>query len=257
MDQDDKQPNDVILPLTVKEKSVLEYIESYMSREGIAPSFSEIKTHFNLASYNSVQRYLKQLQTKRYLHLPGGNQKRAMMLLKSSAAAKEALGQVLAFRRNEIRNGNKNNAVSDTTKVPVADGPLRELLSLPLLGKVAAGLPIEALEHEEFIEVPPSMVRDPKRSFTLEVKGNSMIEDGIFDGDIIIVQEQAIARNGEIVVASVNHEATVKRFYLHQGQRLARPQVELRPANAEMESMFFSPEKVQIRGIVVGLMRKF
>jgi repressor LexA len=66
-----------------------------------------------------------------------------------------------------------------------------------------------------------------------------------------------VARNGEIVVATVNNEATVKRFYLHQGKGLARPQCELRPANAEMESMFFSPEKVLIRGIVVGLMRKF
>jgi repressor LexA len=244
------EQNDVILPLTAKEKAVLEYIETYMSKEGIAPSFSEIKDHFDLASYNSVQRYLKQLQAKKYLHLPGGNQKRAMMLLQSSSAAKEALGMVLEFKK-------RNNAVSETTRVSMADGPSRGLLSLPLLGKVAAGLPIEALEHDEFVEVPPSMVRDPNRSFTLEVKGNSMIEDGIFDGDIIIIQEQKVASNGEIVVAMVNHEATVKRFYLHQGQRLARPQVELRPANAEMESMFFSPEKVQIRGIVVGLMRKF
>lgn len=243
--------DEVIQPLTPKEKAVLEFIESYMSKEGIAPSFTEIKDHFNLASYNSVQRYLKQLQAKRYLHLPGGNQKRAMMLLKPSTAAKEALGMVLEFKK---RN---NNAVSESARVPLADGPSRELLSLPLLGKVAAGLPIEALEHDEYVEVPPSLVRDARRSFTLEVKGNSMIEDGIFDGDIIIVQEQAVARNGEIVVAMVNNEATVKRFYLHQGQRLAQPQVELRPANSEMESMFFSPEKVQIKGIVVGLMRKF
>lgn len=239
----------VVLPLTPKEKAVLEFIESYMAREGIAPSFQEIKNHFGLASYNSVQRYLKQLQVKRYLHLPGGNQKRAIVLLQPSSAAKDALGQVLAFKQK--------NAVSDSTKAPVSDGPVRELLSLPLLGKVAAGLPIEEIEHDEFIEVPPALVRDARRSFTLEVKGNSMIEDGIFDGDIIIVQEQPVARNGEIVVATVNNEATVKRFYLHQGNRLARPQVELRPANSEMESMFFSPEKVQIRGIVVGLMRKF
>jgi repressor LexA len=84
-----------------------------------------------------------------------------------------------------------------------------------------------------------------------------MIEDGIFDGDILIVQEQKVARNGEIAVCSVDNEATVKRFYLHSGAKLAVPQVELRPANSDMESMWYSPEQVQVRGIVIGLLRKF
>jgi repressor LexA len=84
-----------------------------------------------------------------------------------------------------------------------------------------------------------------------------MIGDGIFDGDVLIVEERSIASNGEIVVATVDNEATVKRFYLHQGQKIARPQVELRPSNPNLESMWHSPDEVQIRGVVVGLMRKF
>jgi repressor LexA len=124
---------------------------------------------------------------------------------------------------------------------------------------VAAGQPIEAFKHDEFVDVPPSMVRNPSKSFALKVQGDSMIEDGIFDEDIILVQEQKAAGNGDIVVATVDNEATVKRIYLR-----ARPdssttekQVELRPSNSTMKSMWYSPDQVEIRGIVVGLIRKF
>ena len=240
---------DVVLPLNENEKKILQFIEGFFEQKGIAPSFSEIKDHFGFASYNSVQRYLKQLQSKKYLHLPGGNQKRAIVLLRSSVPARGALGQVLTF--------NNKSAVSPQGRASFADGPRKGLLSLPLLGKVAAGLPLEEVHNDEFVDVPPHLVRNEDKSFTLQVKGNSMIDDGIFDGDIIVVQEQPLARNGEIVVAIINNEATVKRFFFHQSPKLAQPQVELRPANPEMESMFFSPERVQIRGVVVGLMRKF
>ena len=84
-----------------------------------------------------------------------------------------------------------------------------------------------------------------------------MIDDGIFDGDILIIQEQKTAHNGEICVATVDNEATVKRFYLHHGDKIARPMVELRPANEDLDSMWFAPQEVELRGIVVGLLRKF
>lgn len=239
-----------ILSLTVNEKRILEFIESYIAEHGLAPTYQEIKDHFGYASYNSVQRYLKQLQSKGYVGLPGGNQKRALTLLRPSSALKESLASVFEQKQSTF-------AVSTPTRAPAVDGPQRELLSLPLLGKVAAGRPLESLTHEEFTEVPPSMVRNPGQSFTLEVVGNSMIEDGIFDGDVLIVQEQKTARNGEIAVCVVENEATVKRFYLHQGPGLARPQVELRPANSEMEPMWHTPDQVEVRGIVIGLLRKF
>lgn len=279
------------LPLSIKEKMTLEFIEAYVAQNGVAPTFQEIKEHFGFASFNSVQRYIKQLQLKGYIHVPGGNQKRAITVLHSASTRKNALRHILAqsskmsedelvsqmregvleghaarasddagemFRHLRLSQTHKPNAVSTPSiKAPVADQPQQELLSLPLLGRVAAGRPIESMAHEEFVDVPPSMVREPRRSFTLRVAGQSMIEDGIFDGDILIVQEQKRANNGEICVCSVEGEATVKRFYLHVGEKLARPQVELRPANTEMESMWYSPEQVEIRGIVVGLLRKF
>ncbi len=239
-----------VVSLTENEKKVLEYIESFIGKRGIAPTFMEIKNHFGFASNNSVQRYLKQLQAKEYISVPGGNQKRAIVPLRPASALKESLAIVYEQRQTTF-------AVSTPTRVPAVDGPQRELLSLPLMGKVAAGRPLESLTHEEFTEVPPSMVKNPGRSYTLEVSGNSMIEDGIFDGDILIIQEQKNASNGEISVCVVDNEATVKRFYLHSGASLARPQVELRPANADMDSMWYLPDQVEIRGIVIGLLRKF
>lgn len=238
------------LPLTLKEKSVLEFIESFISQNGIAPTFQEIKGHFGFASYNSVQRYLKQLQKKNYLNLLGGNQKRAIQVIQPSFATQQALAQVLALKQQ------KQHAVSTPAAAPRADGPSGELLLLPLLGKVAAGAPIEELEHNEYVEVPPSMVRQAESSFTLKIKGQSMIGDGIFDGDVIIVHKQSFAENGDIVVATVDNEATVKKFYLHRGLGLARPQVELRPSNPNIEPMWFSPDQIEIKGIVVGLLRK-
>lgn len=239
-----------IISLTQNEMHVLEYIESFIAQHGISPSFHEIKSHFGFASNNSVQRYLKQLQAKHYISMPGGNQKRAIGLLQPSSALKESL--TIVFEQKQT-----NFAVSTPTRVPAVDRPQRELLSLPLLGKVAAGRPLESFMNNEFTEVPPGMVKNPGGSYTLEVSGNSMIEDGIFDGDVLIVQEQKLANNGEIAVCVIDNEATVKRFYIHHNASLARPQIELRPANSEMDSMWYSPDQVEIRGIVVGLLRKF
>jgi len=235
-------------PLSPKEKMVLEFIEGFIADKGFAPSFGEIKGHFRFASFNSVQRYLKQLQEKGYVSVPGGNQKRAISVLQSADAAKQALKKELSLKSNN------NNAVP---KGSPRDLEREGVLHLPLLGRVAAGLPIEESQFDETITIPLEMVKIPSRTYTLKVKGNSMIEDGIFDGDVLVVQEQSTARNGEVAVADIGGEATVKRFYFHSGPSMATPQIELRPANPDMESLWFPPDQVRVRGIVVGLLRKF
>lgn len=244
-------------PLTVKEKAVLEFIEHCLSQSGISPSYQEIKDHFGLASFNSVQNYLKQLTAKGYVANPQ-NQKRAIQVLRSATS---------------VQNHMATQKIS-TTGSPRAQllQARDEILSLPLLGKVAAGLPIEAITDDEFVDVPPSMVRNAAKTFALRVQGQSMIEDGIHDGDLILVQEQNNAKNGDIVVATVDNEATVKRFYLHATRDLksknilskvpedllfAEKVLELRPSNSSMNTMWFNPKQVEIRGIVVGLLRKF
>lgn len=237
-----KQP---LPPLTPKEKRVLEFIESHILSSGVSPSYQEIKDHFGLASFNSVQNYLKQLTNKGYVENPLG-QKRAIQVLHSASAVQENL---------------QSKSVSTTTGSPRSQllQARDEILSLPLLGKVAAGQPIEALKHDEFIDVPPSMVKNPAKSFALKVQGDSMIEDGIFDDDIILIQKQDSASNGDIIVATVDNEATVKRIYIRPRPESGSSEkmVELRPSNSKMKSMWYSPEEVSIRGIVVGLIRKF
>jgi repressor LexA len=128
---------------------------------------------------------------------------------------------------------------------------------------VAAGLPIEAFLNEEFVEVPSSLIRYPGKTFGLIVQGESMIEDGILDGDVIFVQKQSYANNGQTVVATLNNQATVKKFYLHSQkdvhddpQSSPHSQVELRPANSQMKSLWATPDEVDIQGIVVALIRR-
>lgn len=127
-------------------------------------------------------------------------------------------------------------------------------VAVPLFGSVAAGVPIEAIEGQgEFLQVPPTMLRGGEH-FALRVRGSSMIEDGMFDGDYIVVKKQNHANEGETVVALLGNEATVKRFYRKSGR------IELRPANAAMESIWVSPEArdpFQIQGVVVGLFRQY
>jgi repressor LexA len=264
-------PPNILLPLTAKEKAVLEFIESYLQEHGIAPSYQEIRVHFGLASFNSVQRYLQQLQNKQYIYVPGGNLKRAITVLHSSKEIQSSLSQGMVPRLNSNPSPFLSNPERETPPVPVA-----ESLSLPLLGRVAAGRPIEALLDNEFVPVPAAWVRYPDRTYALRVEGESMIEDGIFDGDVIFVQRQETAKNGDTVVALVNNQATVKRFYLHNvnkeklfvhsyPQAGAQPgpggdaetQIELRPANSSMASLWFRPDLVSIQGLVVGLIRLY
>ena len=245
-------------PLSPNEKQVLEFLEQFMAAQGFAPTFIEIKDHFGFASNNSVQRYLKQLMEKGYIHIPGGNQKRAITLLHPANTIQDSLS---------LMSGLKGAPFVSTQQQPTRHSPQAGVASwsLPLLGSVAAGAPIEAYEHNEMIEVPTGYVRNPSKTYALKVQGQSMIEDGILDGDLLFVQRQENAVNGETVIAVIENEATVKRFYLYrdkdihkfpQGFAHSTPIVELRPANASMQSMWFEPEKVQIQGIVVGLLRR-
>lgn len=260
------------LPLSLKEKNVLEFLETYLAQKGVSPTYQEICQHFGFASYNSVQRYLKQLEAKGYIRLPWANQKRAITLLHPASTLQSA---VLSTRSSEDDGSPPRDSLTPAL-LPT------EALSLPLLGRVAAGAPIEAVEHDEFIEVPASLVRHADRTYALRVQGQSMIDDGILDGDVILVQRQNTAVNGEIVVAMIGEEATVKRFYSHRSaknvpseaiealfERLGGPDedfggdraidklIELRPANSTMSPMWFDPSEVQIRGVVVGLIRRF
>jgi repressor LexA len=200
------------MKLTEKQKAFLRYISHYVEDWGRSPSFEEICSHFGFTSYNTVTTYLKALERKGYIRLPRKkNQKRGIEVISP-----------VETRRFEF----------------------------PLLGRVAAGRPIEAVEDVDVIEVPPSMIGKGDH-FVLQVKGDSMKEDGIFDGDFIVVRKQPVAENGEMVVALINNEATVKRFYKREQY------VELRPAHTGMEPIIVKQEDLRIEGKIVGVIRHY
>jgi repressor LexA len=196
--------------LTERQKQIYEFIRAYIADKGMAPSYDEIRQAAGFASYNSVQKHLRRLVEKGLLKTPWGSRKRALVL---------------------------------------ADPPPAAAV-VPLLGRVAAGRPIEAIAAPETVEVPEMLLRGGD-TFALRVVGDSMVDEGIRDGDIVIVKRQRQAEPGQTVVALIGDEATIKQYH----RRGAR--IELRPANARMYPIIVDEEDIQIQGIVVGLIRKF
>jgi repressor LexA len=198
--------------LTKRQKQLYDYLDDYIATHGFAPTLEEIGEHFHLNSLATVHKHLTNLEHKGLI-MRKWNFSRAIEL---------------------VPRQKKSGAVE-----------------LPLLGLVAAGQPIEALENNETFTVPEEFIRR-QNTFVLRVKGNSMIDDGIWDGDYIIVEERPSAENGETVVALVNGEATVKRFYHEKGGK-----VRLQPANESMQPIIVQDKDVEIRGAVVAVMRKY
>jgi repressor LexA len=160
---------------------------------------------------------------------------------------KNARDYVLILERKGYLRRQPNVARGITLLQQPATEPL---LEIPLVGRVMAGKPVEIFEHHEAILVPPMLLRTGTH-FVMEVHGDSMIDDGIREGDLVIVQQQATPKNGDTVVAVVHGEATIKRYY----QRGST--IELRPANAQMAPMQVDTRAVEIKGVVAGLMRKY
>lgn len=233
--------------LTTNERNILTYIEAEIVRTGISPSYQEICQHFGFASYNSVQNYVKQLSKKGYIKVHP-HQKRGLEVLKSATAF-----------QNKILKQVSKNATTESPRDELLQVPMG-IRPIPLLGLVAAGVPIERMTENESLHVPPQLMKDPEQSYALCVNGDSMIEEGIHDGDWIIVHKKETARNGDLVVASIQGpaglEATVKRIYFHP-KNGPEERIELRPSNSTLTSQWYAESQVDIRGHVTGLLRKF
>jgi len=202
------------MPLTKRQKEILDYIGSFIDSQGYAPSFEEIAESFGYSSLATVHEHLSNLERKGYLR----------------------------------KSYNESRSLELT--LPDAGAPSVEL---PLLGAVAAGLPIEAITEQETLAVPPDMVSRRTDNYVLRVEGNSMIEEQIRDGDYIVVQAQEQAEDGQLVVAlGADEAATVKKLY-----REPSGQVRLQPANPTMEPILVDPGEVRVQGIVVGVIRKY
>lgn len=203
------------MPLTKRQKEILDYIGSFIEEWGYAPSFEEIARNFGYASLATVHEHLSNLERKGYIR-KAYNESRSVEL---------------------SHPGNTGFSAVD----------------LPLMGTVAAGLPIEAIRDDETLAVPADMLRRGRESYVLRVQGNSMIDEHIRDGDYIVVSSQDQADDGQMVVALVGGDsATVKKLYREPGGK-----VRLQPANATMSPIIEDARNVRVQGVVVGVIRKY
>jgi repressor LexA len=200
------------MKLTKRQKEILDFISEFIDREGYSPSMEEIATHFHFASLNAVFKHLQAIESRGYLR----------------------------------RDPNRARAIE------IAHSPASGIRTVPLLGLIAAGQPIEAIESNETLNVPEDFLPRRGSYFVLRVRGESMIDDHIQDGDYVIVESREEAGSGEMVVALVDAEnVTLKRFY-REGDR-----VRLQPANPEVLPLVLEAERVKVQGVVVGVMRKY
>ncbi len=200
-------------PLTKRQREILDYLNEFIQQHGYAPSLEEIGRRFTLSSLATVHKHLTNLQEKGFIKR-AWNRSRSVELLPS-------------------RSGGR-------------------AVEVPLLGYVAAGMPIEAVAGNESIAIPESLISGKRDTYVLRVRGDSMIDEQIRDGDWVVVEDRKAADNGEMVIALVGGEdATLKKFYKENGR------IRLQPANPSMPPIFVDPDGVQIQGVVVGVMRKY
>lgn len=207
------------MTLTKRQKEVLDFLVSFLNKHGYSPSFEEIARSLRLTSLATVHKHITTLEKKGFIRR-GYNQSRSIEVTQLPKPVREQ--------------------VSD-----------RQVLELPFAGRIAAGRPLEAVEANDTLSLGD--FARAGNSFVLQVKGNSMVEDHILDGDYIVVEQTQVANPGEIVVALVrDSEATLKRFY-----REANGKIRLQPANSEMHPLIVPAADVKIQGRVVSVLRKY
>ena len=201
-----------MLPLTKRQREVLDYLHDFIKQHGYAPSLEELGRRFSLSSLATVHKHLTNLQEKGFIK----------------------------------RTWNRSRSVE---LVPTRMGT--RAVELPLLGYVAAGAPIEVVTGTETIAVPEDLI-SKRETYVLRVRGDSMIDEQIRNGDLVIVEDRKTAENGEMVIALLrSSDVTLKKFYRDNGR------VRLQPANPTVQPILVDADQVQIQGVVVGVMRKY
>lgn len=285
--------------LTPKQKAVLEFIEKASKKNGYAPSQQEIAKHFGFKSLGTVQNYLVRLERHGFLRKTW-NAKRGMAVLRNptlSGVPSEILdSSTTTPLSSSLKNDSQASLIPlnphdrkkrkmEAVPPPLQNAPEASIsdqasvVSLPLLGRVAAGLPIEYAEYDQHVEIPLSLFSRPssfsraaagshrasfaESHYVLRVRGDSMIGDGILDGDYVVIEKKNRAEQGETVVAMIGNEATIKRFYkkrIPASEGIpAKDQIELRAANPAYEPILvesMTENDFRIEGVMVGLIRK-
>jgi repressor LexA len=216
--------------LTAKQRELLIFIKQRLSETGISPSFDEMREALDLKSKSGVHRLISALEERGFIRrLP--NRARALEVLKMPETSAPAAGV--------------------TQLKPARPAPANDTIDLPLHGRIAAGTPIEALQGTETFPVPAALL-GPGEHYALEVSGDSMVDEGILDGDFALIRKADTAREGEIVVALVNQEEATLKTFRREGNM-----IRLDPANRHYEPQRYHPDQVQIQGRLAGLIRRY
>ena len=218
--------------LTAKQRELLIFIDGRLKQNGISPSFDEMREALELKSKSGVHRLISALEERGFIRrLP--NRARALEVLKVPEANASARGATVTPIR------------------PAASAPANDTIEIPLHGRIAAGTPIEALQGTECFPVPAALL-GPGEHYALEVTGDSMVEEGILDGDFALIRKADTAREGEIVVALIDDEEATLKTYRREGRM-----IRLDPANSRYEPQRYDESRVKIQGRLAGLIRRY
>ena len=228
--------------LTRKQHELIRFIQDRLEATGISPSFEEMKEALDLKSKSGVHRLISALEERGFIRrLP--NRARALEVLKQP--------EDVTTKASVRAAANSNSGLTPLVKSAAAKAPANDVIEIPLHGRIAAGVPIEAMEGLTMLPVPAALLGAGEH-YALEVSGDSMVEAGILDGDYALIRRTDAARDGEIVVALINgEEATLK--YLRREDGMVR----LDPANAAYDPQFYRPGEVEVQGKLAGLLRRY
>ncbi|MGN6582309.1 MAG: transcriptional repressor LexA [Rhizobiaceae bacterium] len=235
--------------LTRKQHELLLFIHQRLKETGIPPSFDEMKEALDLASKSGIHRLITALEERGFIRrLP--NRARALEVLRLPDSIAPGLSPARRFSPSVIEGS--RGRFAERTRPAAENDDEAASVSIPVMGRIAAGVPIDAIQHKTHsIAVPPDMITSGEH-YALEVKGDSMIEAGILDGDTVIIRNTSTANPGDIVVALVDdEEATLKRF------RRKGASIALEAANPAYETRIFGPDRVKVQGKLIGLVRRY
>jgi len=236
--------------LTQRQHQLLKFIQDYLDRHGVPPSFEEMRSALKLKSKSGIHRLITGLEERGYIRRLAYRARALEVLRLPTSLQKVAGGDVVETAVDDIEAGNVvHGRFGLRPSEPANEG---HYVSLPLYGRIAAGTPITAFRDQSTqVEVPMHMVQSGDH-YALEVVGDSMIEAGIHDGDVVVIQRTDTAENGEIVVALVDDEEVTLKRLRRKGATVA-----LEPANREYETRIFGPSRVKVQGRLISLMRTY
>lgn len=223
--------------LTAKQQELLIFIQHRLEEGGVSPSFDEMKDALDLRSKSGIHRLISALEERGFIRrLP--NRARALEVLKMPDGVVKAAPKLTPAV----------DPAAPPRQIPIA---ANDVIEIPLHGRIAAGVPIEAMESDRMLPVPAALLGSGEH-YALEVSGDSMVDAGILDGDYALIQRTEVAREGQIVVALVNDEEATLKYFRREG-----PRVRLDPANAAYEPQLYDAHQVRIQGKLAGLLRRY